>query len=248
MADPQNQAPQGTPGAQPVTPAPQPIGTGAQPFTAPASIPQGLEKFASDGKLDSGKVGQAYLDSERRLRSMESELQKQGKTIEALSSTKPIAPAGSPEQVTEQQLKQFVTDPEGFISDVLGRVSEPVQQQLNTVAIVSAHPEFKDDKFKVGFFEWYDAQPETVRELDKTFDGSDYLIKLYKERVGIKAQASTTPPVSPHVETPTGAKPNYAGVRFSRSAMKSLSLTNPQQYGTLYPEYEKAWREGRVDA
>ncbi len=238
----------GTPApvTQPALASPSPT-TPGQPYTIPGSIPKGLEKFSGPNGLDYAKIGQSYLDSENRQRQLETENQRLQQTVTAIQPQAPAATPGqsSTKELSEAQLQKLVTDPEGFVEEILGRVSAPVVEQLNQVAITSAHPEMKDEAFKKSFFEWYDQQPEFLRQAaDEKFEGADYMVKRFKESSGFKAQA----PTAPHMEAPSGSKPSqFAGARFSKQGMSKLYISNPQEYGRLYPEYAKAYREGRVD-
>jgi len=223
----------------PVTPAPQPYspGTGETP-----SIPQGLEKFVgSDGKIDSTKLAQSYIEVEKMARQSSQTQQQLQQTLAALVGGKTADAQGN--LSNEELIEKFVSDPKGFIQGAVNEIAAPVQEQLSIAALTSKHREFSDPSFKQSFYTWLDNLPKSVQELDRTFEGADYLVSMYKERSGNPSHT----PVQPGTMAPSGARPVTGGPRYSRDGMKHLMVTNPSEYARLMSDYQTAWREGRVD-
>lgn len=221
-----------------------PSGQPAPQATPASQIPKGLEKFAGEGgQLDPTKLGQSYLESEKAMREREVKIAQLEKTLAALSDTLPTKTAGQAQQPSaEDLLQKFVTDPRGFVENVLNEVSQPIASELSKTALYAKHPELKDEAFKSSVKDWVVSLPPIVRELEQTLEGSDFLMNLYKET---HKQAVNTP-AQPTTEMPSGTR-SSGSQRFSRTKIKQLMADNPSEYARLLPEIEVAYRAGRVD-
>lgn len=209
--------------------------TAAAPATEPAQpasqVPDSLKKFANEkGEIDVAKLGQSYLESERRMRQLESERRQ--------PTAPPPEPANAPDP--DEQLKALVNDPEGYIASVLERATAPLTQSLAQAALFRAHPELQDSTYFQEVESWKNTLPESVRVLENTVDGADFLVKLYK-----REKTKPANPALPNIEHPSNSAP--AGKKtYRRSEIRNLMRTNPAEYSRLSGDIAAAYQEGRV--
>lgn len=217
------------PTTAPAAPAATPAAEPAQPAS---QVPDSLKKFANEkGEIDVAKLGQSYLESERRMRQLESE-----------KRNPPIAPPPEPAHAPDpdEQLKALVNDPEGYIASVLERATAPLTQSLAQAALFRAHPELQDSTYFAEVESWKNTLPESVRVLENTVDGADFLVKLYK-----REKTKPTNPALPSIEHPSNSAP--AGKKtYRRSEIRNLMRTNPSEYARLSGDISLAYQEGRV--
>lgn len=260
MADPVKPTIDLSPDASSVTTTPptgSPVAT--QPSAAPGTnvpaITPGTEKFYKDGKLDTDALAKSYLESEKTMRQTQSELARTKEAMAAITVSGDATPtvnqptnqpANQPVKTAQEQLAQFVADPEGFVAEVLEGVSAPLAEQLTQSAFYTQHPEMKDPEYKGKVNAWLSKLPPDVQSLERTLDGADWLMRTYKREQGLPVTSGAA--AAPRTETPSasGAGDSSKGKLFSRAKIRALRTQNPVEYMRLEPEIAAAYREGRV--
>lgn len=248
-------------GGQPAALPQENIPAAPNPLLGPSdtTIPQGMEKFVgTDGKIDVNKLSESYLESEKTLRSGQTQNAELRQALTAVSSKIELdeknssAATPTPPVDTDEALRKLAENPHEFIksiaSEEMKRLGDPLAEQLSLATLQNAHPELKDQKFSDGLKQWMSTLPPAVSAVEGTLDGADYLVREYKKHAGIQTDAS--PQARPSVtnnERPSVGGRSLTGQRFSGSQIRELIRTNPKEYARLEPAILLARREGRVD-
>jgi hypothetical protein len=230
--------------------------TPAAPVANAPAITPGLEKFYKDGKLDSEGLAKSYLEAEKTMRVSQSELAKAKEAMAAItvsggatpqSITTP-QPTNQPVKTAQEQLAEFVANPEQFVAGILENVSAPLAEQLTQSAFHTKHPEMKDPEYSGKVKTWLTKLPPDVQALEHTLDGADWLMTMYKRESGLPITSGAA--AAPKTETPSssGAANSSTGKLFSREKIRNLRTSSPAEYARLEPEIAAAYREGRVVA
>lgn len=234
------------PGVNTTVPLGEPVKPAATPVAQPTVTP-GLEKFVGEkGAVDVDKLGASYLEAEKSFHQKEAEAAQLRTAIAALSENltgvrQGIEPPKPPS--SEDQLKEFVQDPQAFVGKILEEMGRPLAKEVSMASLHAKHPELKEPTFAKEVGIWVESLPASVRALEDTLEGADFLTNLYKTQKG-KAVAPTQPN-APATITPSG-QPAMTGTVYSSRELRKLQITNPMEYSRRMPEIETAYREGRV--
>jgi hypothetical protein len=236
----------------PPAPTADPLVDAVNRQSQPGGVQPGLEKFKGlDGSLDVSKVGSSYLEAEKALRVSQQETAELRKTMAALAERQPAQGNQTETPTTtapssDDLLKAFLADPKGFVANVVSEQGAPVAQELSQQALRMKHPELNDPAFAREVGNWVMSLPFSIRQSEETFEGSDYLVNLYKREKNISAQSrSTNTPAAPNAEPPSATR-GGGGRTFTRRQIRDLMSANPDEYRRLETEISKAYQEGRI--
>jgi|SRR3972149_3469396 len=212
-------------------------------------LPDSLKRFADEeGKLDSKKLADSYLEAEKALRRTQNDFHQQKAAIEALNVQLGLdrrTEAAKPDP--EAALQSFVNDPSMFIEGAVRKVVAPIQAESGKSELYTRHPELRDEDFQREIADFVVNLPPAVRALETTVEGADFLVKLYKQnKKGPELKKKI-----PNTESPTNSgsgevDKSTTSRQVKRSTIIKLMKENPQEYMRKLPAIEKAYKEGRV--
>src|SRR5574341_174860 len=209
--------------------------TSAPVISDPTAALKGLEPFiGADGKVDTTKLGQSYLDLRKGFTDVTQKLSTLDQAYRVLAG-KIEKPAGSekPPYKPDEDVNSLLADPRGYVVKEASEGLASVASEIRVGLLELAHPELKDPEFVKGLQEFGKTLPPEIMDSIENYRVADWVLRNYKAHLKEAGAAPTEEPDGlpsgmPRLERPGGGK-KVAGKHYTRAEIRGL-MQNPTEY------------------